>query len=280
MLHAIRTTFLAPLALIASATLAQAQAADAEQSAALFDALGLPEMIEIMREEGLAYGEEIATDLLSTSANAKWTQTVSDIYDVDQMRGGAAAALTKALAGQNIGPMLDFFTSDLGQEVIKLETSARRALLDDDIDAAAKQAAGDALEAGTPRVQMVTDFITANDLIDTNVVGAMNANFGFYMGLQDGGAFKGDLTEQQILTDVNDQEPQIRQNTTEWVYGFLTMAYQPLSDDELQAYIDFSKSKPGQALNTAMFAAFDQMFVAISTELGRASAQYMAGQDI
>jgi len=280
MLHAIRTTFLAPLALIASATLAQAQAADAEQSAALFDALGLPEMIEIMREEGLAYGEEIATDLLSTSANAKWTQTVSDIYDVDQMRGGAAAALTQALAGQDIGPMLEFFTSDLGQEVIKLETSARRALLDDDIDAAAKQAAGDALEAETPRVQMVTDFITANDLIDTNVVGAMNANFGFYMGLQDGGAFKGDLTEQQILTDVNDQEPQIRQNTTEWVYGFLMMAYQPLSDDELQAYIDFSKSKPGQALNTAMFAAFDQMFVAISTELGRASAQYMAGQDI
>jgi hypothetical protein len=280
MLHAIRTTFLTPLALIASATLAQAQAADAEQSAALFDALGLPEMIEIMREEGLAYGEEIATDLLSSTSNAKWTHTVSEIYNADRMRSGAAAALDTALAGADVDAMLDFFTSDLGREVIQLETSARRALLDDDVDAAAKQAAGDALDAETSRAAMVTEFIKVNDLIDTNVVGAMNANYGFYMGLQDGGAFDGDLNEEQILTDVNDQEPQIRQNTTEWVYGFLMMAYQPLSDDELQAYIDFSKSYAGQALNTAMFAAFDQMFVAISTELGRASAQYMSGQDI
>ena len=280
MLHAFRTTILAPLALIASAGFAQAQAADAEKTAQLFDALGLPEMIAIMREEGLAYGAEIATDLLSTTTNAKWEKTVSDIYDVDRMRGGTSAALDAALAGSDVDAMLDFFTSDLGQEIITLETSARRALLDDAVDEAAKQAAGDALEAGTPRAELVTDFVATNDLIDTNVVGAMNANFAFYMGLQDGGAFEAELTEDQILADVNGQEPQIRQNTTEWVYGFLMMAYGPLSDDELQAYIDFSKTAPGQALNTAMFDAFDQMFVTISRQLGRASAQYMAGQDI
>ena len=280
MLHAIRTTLLAPLALLAATTFANAQAARAEQSAALFDALGLPEMIAIMREEGLAYGAEIAMDLLSTTTNAKWDKTVSDIYDVDRMRGGAAAALDKALAGKDIDAMLAFFTSALGQEVIALETSARRALLDDVVDEAAKLAAGDALEADTPRSQLVTDFVAANDLIDTNVVGAMNANFAFYMGLQDGGAFDAELTEDQILADVNDQEPQIRQNTTEWVYGFLMLAYGPLSDAELQGYIDFSRTGPGQDLNAAMFDAFDQMFVAISRELGRASAQYMAGQDI
>lgn len=280
MLHAIRTICLAPLALIAATTLAQAQAADAEKTAALFDALGLPEMISIMREEGLAYGSEIATDLLSSAANAKWDKTVSDIYDLDRMRGGAAAALAKELVGKDVDAMLAFFTSDLGRDVIALETSARRALLDDAVDEAAKQAAGDALAARSDRAQLVTTFVEANDLIDTNVVGAMNANFAFYMGLQDGGAFAAELTEEQVLTDVNDQEPQIRQNTTEWVYGFLMLAYGPLSDDDLQAYVDFSRTGPGQDLNTAMFVAFDAMFVAISRELGRASAQYMAGQDI
>ncbi|MFZ3584601.1 DUF2059 domain-containing protein [Loktanella sp. DJP18] len=280
MLHAIRTAFLAPLALIALVPLAQAQTTDAEKTAALFDALGLPDMIAIMREEGLAYGDEIATDLLSTTTNAKWDETVSDIYDLDRMRDGAAAALDAALAGNDVDAMLAFFTSDLGAEIITLETSARRALLDDAVDEAAKQSAGVALEADTPRSQLVTRFVETNDLIDTNVVGAMNANFAFYMGLQDGGAFDAELTEDQVLTDVNDQEPQIRQNTTEWVYGFLMMAYQPLSDDELQAYIDFSATEPGQQLNAAMFDAFDQMFVTISRQLGRASAEYMAGQDI
>ena len=280
MLHRFRTALLAPLALIATAGLAQAQAADAEKTAALFDALGLPEMIAIMREEGLAYGEEIASDLLSDTTNDKWDETVSAIYDVDRMRGGTAAALEVALRGKDVDAMLDFFTTDLGQEIIALETSARRALLDDAVDTAAKQAAGDALAADTPRAQLVTDFVEANDLIDTNVVGAMNANFAFYMGLQDGGAFEAELTEDQILSDVTAQEQEIRQNTTEWVYGFLMLAYGPLSDDELQRYIDFSKSEPGQDLNVAMFDAFDQMFVTISRELGRASAQYMAGQDI
>ena len=280
MLQRFRTALLAPLALIATAGLAQAQAADAEKTAALFDALGLPEMIAIMREEGLAYGEEIASDLLSDTTNDKWDETVSAIYDVDRMRGGTAAALEVALRGKDVDAMLDFFTTDLGQEIIALETSARRALLDDAVDTAAKQAAGDALAADTPRAQLVTDFVEANDLIDTNVVGAMNANFAFYMGLQDGGAFEAELTEDQILSDVTAQEQEIRQNTTEWVYGFLMLAYGPLSDDELQRYIDFSKSEPGQDLNVAMFDAFDQMFVTISRELGRASAQYMAGQDI
>lgn len=280
MLHAIRTAFLAPLALIVTVPLAQAQTAGSDQTAALFEALGLPDMIAIMREEGLVYGDEIATDLLSTTTNAKWDKTVSDIYDFDRMRDGAEVALDAALAGKDVDAMLAFFTSDLGAEIIQLETSARRALLDDAVDAAAKQTAGAALEADTPRSQLVTRFVETNDLIDTNVVGAMNANFAFYMGLQDGGAFEAELTEDQILTDVNDQEPEIRQNTTEWVYGFLMMAYQPLSDEDLQAYIDFSATQPGQELNSAMFDAFDRMFVTISRELGRASAEYMAGQDI
>ena len=280
MLPRILCALLAPVALTATTALAQAQTAGPQETAALYDALGLPEMIEIMREEGLAYGEEIASDLLSSTTNAKWDETVARIYDVDRMRDGTSAALAIALEGKDVDAMLDFFTSDLGKEVIALETSARRALLDDAVDTAAKQAAGDALASETPRAQLVTDFVEANDLIDTNVVGAMNANFAFYMGLQDGGAFEAELTEDQILSDVTAQEPEIRQNTTEWVYGFLMLAYGPLSDDELQAYIDFSQSEAGQDLNVAMFDAFDQMFVAISRELGRASAQYMAGQDI
>ncbi|WP_237062786.1 DUF2059 domain-containing protein [Loktanella sp. M215] len=280
MLHAARTLFLAPLALIATLTGAHAQAVDAEKGAALFDALGLPEMIEIMREEGLAYGQDINDGLLSGAASAAWDKTVSDIYDVDRMRGGAAAALNTALSGKDVDAMLAFFTSDLGQEIIGLETSARRALLDDAVDTAAKEAAAIALADDTPRSRMITTFAQTNDLIDTNVVGAMNANFAFYMGLQDGGAYDSALTEDQVLADVYNQEPEIRNNTTEWVYGFLSMAYQPLSDDDLQAYIDFSRTKPGQDLNVAMFEAFDQMFVTISRDLGRASALTMAGQDI
>ncbi len=301
MLHATRTTFLTVLALTAAGGAAQAQdlspingwarielvqsdpaqtETDADVHAALFTALGLPEMIDIMRAEGLDYGADIASDLLSGRADAAWADQVSAIYDTDMMRDGVARVLAASLDDADVAPMLDFFTSDVGKEVIALEISARRALLDDAVETAAKDAAAVAFADATPRSVMVDRFIAANALIDTNVVGAMNANYAFYMGLMDGGAFPNDLTEEQILTDVYTQEPEIRQSTTDWVQAFLMLAYQPLSDADLQAYTDFSTTPAGQALNTAMFAAFDQMFVAISRELGRASAVSLAGQDI
>lgn len=280
MLNATRAAILTPLAVLLCISAAQAQAIDPKQGAALFDALGLPEMIDIMREEGLDYGDQIASDMLSADTNKAWDAKVSKIYDVNRMRSGVAAALDAALDGADVKAMLDFFTSDTGQEIIALEVSARRALLDDAIDTAAKDSAAIALADDTARAQLVEDFVATNDLIDTNVIGAMNANYAFYAGLQDGGAFDRSLTEDQILADVYDQEPEIRRNTGEWVYAFLMLAYQPLADDDLQAYIAFSETKPGQDLNTAMFTAFDKMFVAISRDLGRASAEYMVGQDI
>ena len=61
---------------------------------------------------------------------------------------------------------------------------------------------------------------------------------------------------------------------------FLMLAYQPLSDQELDAYIAFSTTPAGQKANRAVFAAFDAMFVQVSKELGQSAGRLMAGQDI
>ena len=58
------------------------------------------------------------------------------------------------------------------------------------------------------------------------------------------------------------------------------MAYAPLSDAELQAYIDFSHSKAGQALNSVLFSAFDRLGSQQSRGMGLVAGQLMQGQDI
>ena len=63
-------------------------------------------------------------------------------------------------------------------------------------------------------------------------------------------------------------------------WPYLALAYQPLSDEEMQAYQVFSEAPEGRALNAALFAAFDASFVRISGELGRAVALMVQGQDI
>ena len=99
-------------------------------------------------------------------------------------------------------------------------------------------------------------------------------------GLLDGGAFGGSLTEDQILTDVWSQEQDIRDNTSEWIHSFLFMAYQPLEDADLQAYIAFSESDAGAVINRAMFDSFDRLFNGISRSLGRAAAAEMTSQEL
>lgn len=258
---------------------APAHAQDSDPDA-LFDLLRLPEVIEIMREEGLAYGETIGSDLFAGEPTDRWNDTVEAIYDYDVMIGLVREDFAASLDGADLGPMLSFFGSEQGQTIVELEVGARRALLDEAVEEASEEAVARAAEDSDPRLALVREFIETNDLIEANVAGSLNSNLAFYAGLLDGNAFGGALSEDQILTDVWSREGEIRDNTTEWLNAFLFMAYQPLEDADLQAYIAFSETQAGAQINTAMFDSFDRLFTGISRSLGRAAASEMTTQDL
>ena len=185
-----------------------------------------------------------------------------------------------ALPKDDLASMEAFFGSEMGQQILKLEIGARRALLDSDVEDVAKVAWSDMAAEDSPRAAQLRRFAEANDLIESNVMGAMNANFAFYRGMAEAGSFPEAMTEEQMLQDVWGQEPQVRTETESWLFPFLALAYQPLSDADLQSYISFSESPAGQRLNAALFVAFDAVFTQISADLGRAAALQMKGEDI
>ncbi|MEE4186856.1 MAG: hypothetical protein V2I76_00225, partial [Roseobacter sp.] len=84
----------------------------------------------------------------------------------------------------------------------------------------------------------------------------------------------------EILQEVSAQEADIRADTGAWLNGFLTMAYQPLDLDTLQALVDFSATSGGRALNSALFAGFEEVNKDISYALGRAIALNAQGDEI
>ena len=250
------------------------------QSELLFDALGLPDIVDIMREKGVVYGAQIGTDLFPNQVSPAWRATVETIYDSSAMHASVEAAFIHALDNQDVTPMVAFFSSDLTKTLVSHEVSARRALLDDTVDQASKDVATVAKFNNTERFQLVDAFVQTNDLIEINVAGAMNSNVAFYMGLMAGGALDEALTQDQILNDVWDQAADIRANTSEWVYGFLLRAYDPVRGVDLETYTAFSASNTGVALIGALFVAFDDMFDSKSFALGREAARVMAGQDL
>lgn len=256
--------------------------AEPERIVRLSTIMQMGEVMEVMRQEGLDYGKTLEADLFPGRGGARWLAIVADIYDPVQMRAGFDTALTRELAGAEteLAAIEAFFGSDEGQRILRLEIEARRALLDQSIEDAAKVRWETLQSKGTTRVDQLRRFAEANDLIESNVMGALNANLGFYRGLATGGSFAKDMTEADMLRDVWNQEATIRSETEDWLFPYLSLAYDPLSDADLEAYTAFSETPPGQRMNAALFAAFDHVFTKISFDLGAAAATQMQGDDI
>lgn len=244
----------------------------------LQEALQIDAMLDIMRIEGLAYGADLANDLIPGGSSPRWEGMLAQIYDPQKMRAVMGRSFSAIIKDTDPAPLITFFSSDPGQKVIQLELSARRAMVDDPVEEAARQAYLDLVGSGDARLQQIDRFVEANDLVEANVAGALNASFRFYSGLVQGGGLG--MSEAEILQDVWSQEEETRTDTREWVYAFLLLAYEPLTDKELDAYIALSETAQGRALNRALFAGFNDMYDEVSFALGLAAAQMMQQQEL
>jgi len=273
--HALLPAILAAIALTAPPAEAAPRRIDA-----LADMMKLGGILEVMEAEGIDYGAEVQEELFPGRGGSTWDALVRRLYDAGTLDTIVRDRLEAEMQGVDLAPLEEFFGSPLGQRIVTLEVSAREAMLDEDVDEAAREAAARREEEDPERHALIRRFAEVNDLMETNTAGAMNASFAFYQGLAEGGAFGDTLTQEQMLSDVWSQEADIRAETEEWVMAYLGLAYAPLSDAEVEEYIEVSATDPGQALNRGLFAAFDEMYVTISRGLGMGSALFLAGSDL
>lgn len=276
----LRRFFLTCVTALAFANAGFAQTATETPADSLFIAMGLPEIIDVMQQEGLTYGETIARDMFPSGMSPRWADAVAQVYDTDRMIAEMRAGFAAALQGKDIDQMLAFYNTDLGQRIVMHEIAAREAMLDPALEAASKEMAAEAAMADTRRHQLIVEFITVNDLVEANVVGGLNSNYAFVSGLLSGGGTLPGMTEDTLLDDVWAQEPDIRATTTEWLQAFLMLAYEPLTDDELAELISYTATPVGQDLTRALFAAFDTVFERVSRDLGSAASGFIISQEL
>lgn len=244
----------------------------------LLNALGVPQIVEIMREEGVEYGETLAVDMVPGGGTEGWTSTVDRIYDTERMLATVQEVFTDEFGDADVQTLLEFFTSETGQQIVSLELSARDAMREKEIEDAARAAFNDLDGTASEALSTISAFVNTNDLIEANLVGALNANYMFYLGLVDGGALR--MSESEILTEVWSSEEETRADTREWVYAFLLMVYRPLADGVVEDYTELSATDAGRALNRALFAGFNKMYDDISYALGMATAREMQVQEL
>lgn len=255
-----------------------ARAADPAQLQDLFNALHIKDTIDVMHDEGVEYGREIGQDMLPEGDKGGWQQVVERIHDKDWMRGVVEQGFTDALQNNDLSDILAFLQSPQGQQIVQLEIAARRAFLDPAIEEAARTRLEQRRDDKAPVLDAIDQLIQDSDLIERNVMGALNSNLVFYNGLVDGGALE--MSQADIVADVWSQEETVRDEARDWLNAFLLMAYETLDKAELQAYIAFYQTPEGKVLNRAMFDAFDAMYEELSYILGRALARHMQSEKL
>jgi hypothetical protein len=271
---------LAPMG-FAHAPVAAAWAADTPAKQ-LEEALLLPELLEVMQQEGATYGADLGAEYFPDNAGADWQQAVAALYAPSRLLPIFETAFEGDLARTtaDTDAMLAFLTSPFGKKITRLEISARRALLDDSVDAAARQRLDEMRIEAPPRLQLLEDFAEAGHLVEMNIASALNANVAFLQGLAASGATDGALSDAEILDHVWGQENEVRVGAEDWMMTFMILAYQPLSDDEISAYAAFSRSPAGVTLNRALFAGFDAMFLQTSKDMGQAVGRWIQGTSL
>lgn len=250
--------------------------------AALSQSLKIGAVMEVMRAEGLEYGKTLETELFPGAGGSSWAATVEQIYDPAAMAADFEAAMTEELSAdpEILTQIEAFFATPETQALLQLEIEARRALLNSDVEDLAKTTEARLRADKDPLIDLIDRFAVVGDLIEMNVAGALNANLAFYRGMALEGAFGEDMTEDQMLTEVWSQEPDVRAETEKWLFPYLAMAYSPAPKADLEAYIAFSDTPAGHRLNAALFKAFDRIFGRISYSLGQAAGRKLAGDDI
>lgn len=247
---------------------------DEGQLEQLMDAMLFDEVVTVLAREG----QDMVGDFVDAGYGVPkpaWKDMLDRLYDPEVMSKAFHDEMAEALKGCDLAPMVAFFSTDLGGRIARLELDTRKAMSDDAAQAAAGQAWAE-LDPDTERARLIEDYVQVNDLVEMNVVGAMNSDIAYYSGLwSEGFEAEEGMSDSDLLNEIWASEPEVRADVSEWVYGFSTLAYEPLTDDEFEAYIDFARTDAGQDLNRALFASFDAVYEHLSRGLGAGTAMLM-----
>jgi hypothetical protein len=239
----------------------------------LIKALRFQEVVDVLADEGRSMSTDMA-DAGFGVPKPSWDLMLGQLYDTPSMQDAFRTSLNEALSSADVGPMLAFFESELGSKLTDLELEARKIVSDEAVLEAAVDMWSE-MPADDARAEQIDAYVDVNDLVEMNIVSSLNSDIAYMRGLMSGAQSDLALSDTDILRDVWASEPEVRVQVSEWIYGYSVLAYETLSDDEFAAYITFGETAAGQALNAALFFAFDEVYAELSFGLGAGTAQLM-----
>lgn len=255
----------------------RAEVQQVDPVARVMAAARVADLMNVVVTEGARHGMGLERSLFPGKGGGAWASAVSAIQSPERLIPMIGNALRERLSEEDATRVAAFLGGDLGARIVAREVDVRRRLL---TGGGERQSMSRSSETKGDRPALIEEMIRRLDLLDSNVLGGLNANLAFYRGLGDGGALQKRLTEREMIAMVRGQEEGVRQSMMTWLRDYMTLAYQPFTEDELRRYIAFAETDAGRRYTSAMFAGFGAVFERTSYDLGQAAARFIAHEAI
>ncbi|MDP7186837.1 MAG: hypothetical protein QGI08_14035 [Paracoccaceae bacterium] len=244
-----------------------------------FQLLRLEEMVAVIREEGLVENAQLPEAMMLGTDGPAWDDALDRIYRIDALLPVLEATMARSLNGGDLSIIIDYLETPAWQVALDLELAARMAMLDPNVEEAAFETYDTQRRRNSIRMRDLEELVETADLIESNVVSALNSMLQFNLGLMSAGLEIG-YSEDELLTQIWADEEFFRADATDWVFTFMLLAYAPMERQMLRDQIEFFATAEGQRLNRALIEGFDEMFNVISFKLGEAIGEMYDQQSL
>lgn len=232
----------------------------------LYDAMGLPALLAAFAADGAASAQSVNDGFLGGQGGDVFAETVRRLYDVDRLNPILREGLKEALDAAVAARALVFFETEMGARIIRIEVEARNAMSDEALEAAAMRAA----DIPDPDVVEMLDI---RDLVARNTDITLDAQSGFFSGMQS-------AAPGAPAPDIEGQRGQVTERTRAWITGYYMLVASALEEHDLSTYSAFWETDVGQALDEALFVAFEALYVDLSFALGQMVGRLMPQNEL
>lgn len=203
----------------------------------------------------------------STAEVERIARAVKETHADHRLRATVVRVVTENLKWQLVADLQQWYDSPVGRQITKLEEAASTE--GGDPKEVMRQGAEVLGQTSPQRRKLLEELLVemraAEALTQITINTTMAAQRGAASVLPDSPA----MSAAEVKAALEAQRPQLLKVFSALVLAGFARSYQPLTTDQLNAYVSFAKSDAGSHFNTVCIEALDAALSEAATELGR-----------
>ena len=224
--------------------------------------------------ESIALSADAAPQMLGLEADdfgSEWQRLVSEVFKTDLMHDIAVDILEKTLTNTLLTHAADFYTSDLGAQLVVAEN--RSHMVED--DGLKSESGGQILEGlkgiGSPRVALLERLNSASGSEDNSLRPIQEIQIRFLMAAAGAGVIELQMDEPDLREAMRSQEDETRKMLRQSALEGAAFTYQAFSDAEVIAYAEALEhpdmGKVYELMNAVQYEIMADRFEAVAERL-------------